>query len=719
LAAYYFYTMPNIAPFGDPAWLTQYEAPDRQDDRRDMERLYSALLKRWRTVAAVAGGFVALVAVATILTPKSYTTTVRLLAGRSDTSLAPSGDSTTLPVLNALVLQSGVQSAETFATLAQQRDTAATVIKQLNLSMTPKEVLGRVSVRPIANTALLNLNVSGRTSDESARMANAFAQAFIDEERDFVRSEAVSAVGYLSKELPSARERMRATATQLAQFQSAHGYMDATSHEQDVVSRVSTIDQRVDQLAVDASEAKALLESTSSQMGALSITVNSAQQVQRNPVSSDLRSKLAEVETELAEAQQRYTPEHPTVISLRQQRAALVAQIEAQPSAVVSETTVAPNPLYQSLQQQAATYRARIQGDQAQVRSLLSERRAYRTDVKSLPQQTVQFATIQEEAKRAGNVYEALEQKYNDALVASSTAISDIIIVQAASADAAIKRPSLGTNLAIALAVGLLLGIALAYVLDAIERRAAGGNVAGLLGLPVVARIPEFAVKNPPMIPTVQAMTVEAFLHLCVALHHTNKRRMRTLAVLSARRGEGKSTVALNLAKSLSTLNPGVLLIDADLRQPTLHEKTGLPNTAGLSNVLEGSMSMPEAIQHLAPGLDVLTSGPDSPAPVRLLNSQFEVMLSKARMAYATVVVDTPALSAVSDALVIASHADASLLVVAPGGTSESDARKAAEQLKLFGIDNVLGIVLNKDVVTISAYDDYFVRMRALAAGSA
>ncbi len=700
--------------------MTHYEAqPDRAEDRRDIERLFSALIKRWRVFAAVAGGFVALVAIVTILTPKSYTTTVRLLAGRSDTNVATSDNSTTLPVLNALVLQSGVQSAETFAALAQQRDIASTVIKQLNLSITPKELLGRVSVRPVANTALLNLNVSGKTPDESAQMANAFAGAFVDEERDFVRSEAVSAIGYLSKELPSARGRMRATATQLAQFQSAHGYMDATSHEQDVVSRVATVDQRIDQLKVDASEAKALLDSASSQMASLSSTVDSAQQVQRNPVSSDLRSKLADVETQLAEAQQKYTPAHPTVISLQQQRAALIAQIAAQPSAVVSETTVAPNPLYQSLQQQAATYRARIQGDQAQVKSLRSERRAYRTDVKSLPEQAVQFGAIQEEAKRAANVYNALEQKYNDALVASSTAISDIIIVQPASADAAIRRPSLSTNLAIAIAVGLLLGLAVIYVLDAIERRAAGANVAGLLGLPVVARIPEFEVKNPRMLPSVQAMTVEAFLHLCVTLHRTNRRRMRSLAVLSARRGEGKSTVALNLAKSLSTLNPGVLLIDADLRQPTLHEKANCPNTAGLSNVLDGSMSMHEAIQHLAPGLDILTSGPDSLAPVRLLNSQFEALLGKARTAYETVIVDTPALSAVSDGLMVAAHTDGSLLVVSANGTDENDARKAVEQLKIFGIDNVLGVVVNKEMVTISDYDDYFVRMRALMAGSA
>ena len=88
-------------------------------------------------------------------------------------------------------------------------------------------------------------------------------------------------------------------------------------------------------------------------------------------------------------------------------------------------------------------------------------------------------------------------------------------------------------------------------------------------------------------------------------------------------------------------------------------------------------------------------------------------------MAYDTVIVDTPALSAVSDGLMVAAHTDGTLLVVAANGTDESDARRAINQLKVFGIDNILGVVVNKDVVTISDYDDYFVRMRALMAGSA
>src|SRR5581483_11594791 len=212
--------MYNLAPrrADTPLGLPAPQSTERaQTDGNDVERLYHALLRRWRVFLAIAGGFVVLVTLGTLLAPKSYTTTVRLLAGRADgASAAPDGSGTNLPILNALVLQSGVQSAETLAALAGQRDIASAVIQQLGLKVTPQQLLGRVSVQPVANTALLNLNVGWSSPDQSAQIANAFANAFVDQERDFVRSEAVAALGFLSKSLPDARDDMTKTASRLA-----------------------------------------------------------------------------------------------------------------------------------------------------------------------------------------------------------------------------------------------------------------------------------------------------------------------------------------------------------------------------------------------------------------------------------------------------------------------------------------------------------------------
>ncbi len=663
--------------------------------------------KRWRTFAGVTLAFVAIVGIATMLTPKSYTTSVRLMAGRPGTDAAPGGPDTALPILNALVLQNGEQSAETFAQLAQQRDLAAKVITNLGLKTTPQDLLSRVSVKPTVNTSLLNLSISWKTADESARIANTFADTFVDQEREFVRSEAVAALAYLSKEIPRAEQHMRDTSNALAQFQSDHGYIDAQAHEADIVSRMSAIDQKTDQLNVDSNEARSLLVSVQSQMASMSPTVDNSKEVAANPVAANLQEKLAEVETQLSEAEQVYTPAHPAVISLKEQRKTLLSQIAALPSSVISRTTLGPNPIYQSLQQQAANYQARIQGDNGDLQALRAEKKAYRPTVRALPGQVMQYATLSEEAKRAQNIYDALAQKYSDALIAKTTALSDIFVVQPASADSAIRRPSLVLNLAIALVVGLLLSLGVVFVLELIEQRTDRESFEGRLGLPVIGRIPAFNTPNRRMLPWVQSMTVESFLHLCITLRLKNKRPLKTLAVVSACRGDGKSTVAYHLAKAMATLEPRVLLVDADLRRPSLHEKTDCPNTIGLGDVLSGTMPVQEAVQHASPSLDVLTAGAEVTNPVTLLQSHLSELLAKVQGDYTMVIVDAPPLGAVSDGLLIATQVDGAIFVVT-SNTDEKEARYAVSQLSSLGIDNVLGMVVNKDTLRVNDYSDYF-----------
>lgn len=689
---------------------TQAPAPERRGDVHDLARVWAAVRKRWRLFAAIAGGLVAIVGIATLLTPKSYTTSVRLMAGRPSTDTVVRDNDTALPILNALVLQNGEQSAETFAQLAQQRGLATGVISDLHLSTTPDRLLSRVHVKPVVNTALLNLSVSWSSPEQSARITNAFAQAFVDQERDFVRAEAVAAIGFLETEMPAAQARMRDTAARLARFQSEHGYVDATQQEADITGRMASIDQRIDQLTVDQSEANALLTNANGQLSHVASTVEAATDVAPNPVAADLHAKLADVNTQLAAAEQQYTPRHPAVIALRQQRDALISQISSQPSSIVNRTSTAPNPLYQSLQQQVSTYRARIDGDRAQLKSLRAQKLAYRPTAQGLPAQAVQFDTLRDDAKRASNVYNALAQKYNDAVVAKTTAISDILIVQQASADAASVSPNLLVNLVVALLAGTLLGLGVVYMLELLERRAAEEDFARLLGLPVVARIPAFDTTNPRLLPWVQSMTVEAFLHLCVTMRLRNKHTLRSLAILSPCRGDGKSTVAYNLAKSMATLQPRILLVDADMRRPTLHEKAHCENGVGLSDVLAGTVELQDAVREIAPSLDLLTSGTQGANPVVLLEAFLEEMLARAAQTYTMVIVDAPAFAAVTDGLLIANRVEGSLLVVVSNSTDEREARNTVAQMSVLGINNVLGIVVNRETPKVNDYADYFVR---------
>ncbi len=700
--------MSHLTPYAGAGSLSPEVRRYPTSDSRDVWQIWTTIRNRWRTFLAVFVGFFTVIVVATILAPKTYTTTVRLMAGRPGSSDVRTGGDTALPVLNALVLQNGEQSAETFAQLAQQRDIAQKVIDAEKLQTTPEALLSEVSVKPVVNTSLLNLSVGARSADQSARVANAFANAFVDQEREFVRSQAVAALGYLATELPQAEARMRDTAARLANFQSTHGFVDAAQHEQDVIARIGSIDQKVDQLTVDQSEARSLLKNVQSQLAGTASTIDSARQVGPDPIEASLRAKLSDIEAQLSEAQAQYTSAHPTVIALQRERDMLRSKIAQLPSSAVTQTTLAPNPLYQSLQQQASTYQSRIDGDQAQLQTLHAQRVAAAPDMRAMPTAAMEFASIREDATRAANVYNALAQKNNDALVAKTTAISDIFVVQPAAPEAAVVSPNLLINAAIALVVGLLLGIGVVYILELIENRGSSEDVAQRLGLPVIARIPNINTSNLRALPWVQSMTIEAFLHLCVTLRLKNKKRLRTLAIVSPCRGDGKSTVSHNLAKAMSTLQTRVLLIDADLRRPSLHQKIGIPNETGLSEVLSGASSLEEAAQNVAPSLDILTSGSHVANPVVLLEGGLSELLHVAEEHYDMVIVDAPALAAVSDGLLIATHVDGTLLVVAADAIDEREAHHAVAQLTSLGIDNILGIVANKDKVRFDDYADYF-----------
>lgn len=182
---------------------------------------------------------------------------------------------------------------------------------------------------------------------------------------------------------------------------------------------------------------------------------------------------------------------------------------------------------------------------------------------------------------------------------------------------------------------------------------------------------------------------------------------IRTLMVTSSGPGEGKSTTTANLAIVFAQQGKRVLLIDADMRKPTVHYTFGMSNAYGLTNVLTRQMEMKEAVKNSdVPSLDVLTSGPIPPNPSELLNSRgmkefFEIAKEK----YDMVVFDTPPVLAVTDAQVLANQCDGTVLVVGSGKTEVESAQKTKELL-IAAKAKLLGVVLNRK--KMESKDNYY-----------
>jgi capsular exopolysaccharide synthesis family protein len=507
---------------------------------------------------------------------------------------------------------------------------------------------------------------------------------------------------YLSGQLPIAEASMHKADGALAKFEETHTVADITAQTQATVSQYTDNATRLAQLQLDQSLAGATLANVQGQMSAMGRSSNGGTNIASNPVLTQLKQQLAQVEVELADARRQYTEAHPTVIALEQQKTELQNEIARVPGTYVASEAVVPNPIYQQLSSQAANLQSQIAGDQSEMAALHVQQKQFSSKVQGLPSVTQTLANLQREAQLAEGVYTTMKQRYDDALVAKTLSLSNISVLQAASKQFAAILPNLPVTLALGLVLGLLLAVSGVFVIDFFDQSIKDETeVYRTLGLPVLASVPELSQvskRDRMQLPTLRALTIEAFLQLVTSLRYSSEKPLRTLTVTSPLQGDGKSTVALNTAIAMAEMRPRVIVVDADLRFPTLHEKLGIPQSPGLTEVLVGENTLEQVVKSTTySGLDVLTSGLASPNPIKLLQGNaFEELIAELTKTYKMVIFDTPALLPMIDATVVGARTDATVLVLAANHTDLRSAKRAMTRLGVVESINVLGVLLNR-----------------------
>lgn len=196
--------------------------------------------------------------------------------------------------------------------------------------------------------------------------------------------------------------------------------------------------------------------------------------------------------------------------------------------------------------------------------------------------------------------------------------------------------------------------------------------------------------------PDVPFAIVEAYKAIRTNLMFVlSQKRHNRIVVSSSRPGEGKSTTSVNIAIAFSQIGKRVLIIDADLRKPTINKKLRIENHEGLSTVLGGFCKVGDAVRNLAPDLDVLTAGAIPPNPSELLGSgNMTKLLDALNDYYHLIIIDSPPINVVTDALVVAPKTDGVLMVIAPGKVTHEEVKKSLASIE-FAEANLLGTVVN------------------------
>ncbi|BDE07272.1 protein-tyrosine kinase [Vulcanimicrobium alpinum] len=644
--------------------------------------------------ATIAAILIATVAVV-LLVPKSYTTHVQLIAGRTAT-----GDSqqTILPVLNAILDASKGQTAETYAEMLREEPVLERTIRSAHLPVTTARLARHIAVHPRTNTAIVDVGVSWHDAADSARIANALADSFVALRRDLVVSQAESAAAFITEQLPEAKAKLGRSAAMLATFQAKYGLADADAQTQSTIAAISDTERKIAATEVDQKQAAAQLAVVRQELGGTTETIGGGNQVAQNPAVVQLQTQLAQTDVQLQNARAQYTDEHPTVKALQTQDAQIRRELAKTPATVVAQTSTIVNPVRQTLTQTAATLSAQIAADAAQLNVLRAQHAGAMPALRALPKEAAKLLALKRQVKLDEDVYNALEQKLSQENIASTTTLSDVSVIARASAAQAEVAPNALVVMTIGALLALIIGLTTVFVVDRLDGRIrTERDVAERLGLPVLSSIPQLPdrASRPGWL---EVTMVDAVLQLVTSLRYASSEPLSTIAFTSADPESGKSSVAFKTAVAMAELRPRVLLVDADLRLPSVHQLLDTKRSAGLSDLLVGTVTFDEAIRTTPhAGLDVIVAGTSVPNPFALLQSPaFERFLQEAKKRYETVLIDTPACGAVMDAAVVCGRAEGTVYVVASRETDATRATGGLRRLQNAGVRNVVGVVLNK-----------------------
>lgn len=591
----------------------------------------------------------------------------------------------------------------------------------------------KLSVTPVKRSRLVELSFASHDPELAAAVVNALADNYIEQSLEVRWQATQKASEWLAQQLESLKLKLERSEEDLQRYAQQNGLLFLETAE----GRPEHIlDERLRQLQEELTRAQAERFERESRYRLVEAGQFAALPGGESSVAADLLLRLAELRRERAELATTFTGEYPRVRQLDNQIAEVERLLAAEHDRMAQRVR---NEYEAALSREQML--ARAFAEQQQLRNQIAER-------------SVQYNILKREAETNRELYEGLLQRLKEAGVSSGIKSSNIRVVDRATAPRKPSKPNLPLNLVLGAVFGMGLGIGAALLTDYLDNTVKGSeDVERLLRLPVLAFIPAAeslagdrsggygygrlpkrsggrrligsAASKPNGKPAVdgsagwvridrpeleRSALAEAFASLRTSvLLSAADRPPRTLLVTSAQPGEGKTTVSANLAISLAQLGQRVLLIDGDMRRPSVHRAFGLSRQQGLASYLAGAVDWPDVIQPTGiTGLDALVCGPVPPNPAELLSAErMQTLLRETARQYHTVILDSPPLLNVSDSRVLATRVEGVVLVVKSGATPRELVQRARAHVEGVGA-NLIGVVLNNlDVRAVDGYSYY------------
>ena len=545
--------------------------------------------------------------------------------------------------------------------------------------------LANLTVTPLGNSRLVNVAFDSPRPAEAAAVAQSLAENFVNSGLERRYEACAPARDFLDERLRAAQAALADAERRLAAYADEHGIIDLDAQRTLLLERLKALGRQ--ETAAFAAQLAAQTEAREAGAGGAATD---------SPVIQRLQERKAELSADYQEQLKVFKPGYPKMQQLRRALAELERQLRQEATAIGSAARAGAA----ARAHQEARLAERGDAVRAQLRDLQVLGSGYRV--------------LEREVTGRQERHDGLLARVTALESAAGPGANPIAIVDRAQVPAAPYRPDLRENLTLALALGLLGGVALALVREARDDRLRTADQVQRYGsAPVLALIPRARRRRASAADAGPALLTwrdpgsplaEAFRTLRTALvFATPAGAPRVMHFASTAPHEGKTTAACATAIAFAATGNRVLLIDADLRRPALHQVFGLSNAVGLSDALTGTAA-PLTQATAVAGLRVLTSGPPPTEPVeRLAGARMGDLIADLGGQFDHLILDGPPVMGLADALVLGHLADATLLVVTAGRTRAGALAETVQRLRSADA-HLLGTLLLTPADGVSRY---------------
>lgn len=552
-------------------------------------------------------------------------------------------------------------------------------------------VLNSMTVEPVRGSRLVKIKVRNINSAQAARLANGIAQTFITMSTERRGQSSVYAKSFLEDQLKATKAKLEDSERALNSYTKANAILsldDKTNVINQTFNDYSSALSKVEQERLKA-------EST---YNAVAAGPENAPQVLENKTVQTYKEQKAKLESEYLTNLLTYKPEFPKMVQIKAQISELDSRIKTEVTSVLGSI----KGQYLAAKNQEDQIRARLQDT--------------RREVLLFQDKNGDLNLLKRELDTNRQLYDGLLQRLKEVGITSGVSSNNISVVDDAVTPLFPISPNLPKNMGVGLLAGLLLGVGFILMREKLDDTIKKPDeVEAKLGLSLLGIVPQVKKKltngmalSMLTVEDPRSMFSESYRSMRTALQFsTAEGAPKRMMVTSSVQGEGKSTTSLALAINFAQLGQKVLIIDADMRNPSVHRSVGVSNTSGLSSYLSGDRTLEDLLQKTSiQNLAVMTAGPHPPSPVDLLMGPrlLELLERAELMGFEKIILDAPPVLGIADAIVLGNQVQDMLFVVRVGNTKMSNIRDALRRLRTGGV-LPLGVAL---VGVGSEHDSYY-----------